>query len=90
MRNTGLEEAQAGIKTARRNINNLRHADETERADHDFASMTDGTDQLGRILEEGEIKIAMEGTWEPCRVHHEKCWAGGSTSWNQDCWEKYQ
>ena len=22
-----------------------------------------------------------------CRVHHEKCWAGGSTSWNQDCWE---
>ena len=21
-----------------------------------------------------------------CRVHHEKCWAGRSTSWNQDCW----
>ena len=29
MRNTGLEEAQAGIKTAGRNINNLRHADDT-------------------------------------------------------------
>ena len=29
MRNTGLEEAQAGIKTARRNLNNLRHADDT-------------------------------------------------------------
>ena len=29
MRNAGLEEAQAGIKTARRNINNLRHADDT-------------------------------------------------------------
>ena len=29
MRNTGLEEAQAGIKTARRNINNLRYADAT-------------------------------------------------------------
>ena len=29
MRNTGLEEAQAGIKIARRNINNLRYADET-------------------------------------------------------------
>ena len=29
MRNTGLEEAQAGIKTAGRNINNLRYADET-------------------------------------------------------------
>ena len=29
MRNTGLEEAQAGIKIARRNINNLRCADDT-------------------------------------------------------------
>ena len=29
MRNTGLDETQAGIKTARRNINNLRHADDT-------------------------------------------------------------
>ena len=29
MRNTGLEEAQAGIKTARRNINNLRYTDDT-------------------------------------------------------------
>ena len=25
-----------------------------------------------------------------CTVHHEKCWAGRSTSWNQDCWKKYQ
>ena len=29
MRNSGLEEAQAGIKTGRRNINNLRQADDT-------------------------------------------------------------
>ena len=29
MRNTGLEEEQAGIKIARRNINNLRYADDT-------------------------------------------------------------
>ena len=29
MRNTGLEEAQAGIKIARRNTNNLRYADDT-------------------------------------------------------------
>ena len=29
MRNAGLEEAQVGIKTARRNINNLRYADDT-------------------------------------------------------------
>ena len=29
MRNTGLEESQAGIKIARKNINNLRYADDT-------------------------------------------------------------
>ena len=29
MRNAGLDEVQAGIKTARRNINNLRYADDT-------------------------------------------------------------
>ena len=29
MRNTGLEEAQAGIRIARRNINNIRYADDT-------------------------------------------------------------
>ena len=29
MRNTGLDEAQAGVKTAGRNINNLRYADDT-------------------------------------------------------------
>ena len=29
MRNAGLEEAQAGIKIARRNVNNLRDADDT-------------------------------------------------------------
>ena len=29
MRNTGLKEAQAGVKTVRRNINNLRYADDT-------------------------------------------------------------
>ena len=29
MRNTGLDEAQAGIKTAGRNINNFRYADDT-------------------------------------------------------------
>ena len=23
-------------------------------------------------------------------IHHEKCWTGRNTSWNQDCWEKYQ
>ena len=34
MRNAGLEEAQAGIKIARRNINNLRYADTTVTAEN--------------------------------------------------------
>ena len=39
MRNSGLEEAQAGIKTARRNINNLRYAD-------DITLMADSEEEL--------------------------------------------
>ena len=35
--------------------------------------------------------VAKSWTWlSNWRVHHEKCWAGRSTSWNQDCLEKYQ
>ena len=30
------------------------------------------------------------GVTGKCRVHHEKRWTGRNTSWNQDCWEKYQ
>ena len=43
MRNTGLEEAQAGIKIARRNINNLRYAD-------DFTLMEESEEQLKSLL----------------------------------------
>ena len=43
MRNAGLEEAQAGIKIARRNINNLRYADDT-------TFMTDSEDELKSLL----------------------------------------
>ena len=42
MRNTGLDEAQAGIKTAGRNINNLRYADDT-------ALMAESEEELKRI-----------------------------------------
>ena len=35
MRNAGLDEAQAGIKIARRNINNLRYADDTLMAERE-------------------------------------------------------
>ena len=43
MRNTGLEEAQAGIKIARRNINNLRYAD-------DSTLMAESEEQLKSLL----------------------------------------
>ena len=43
MRNAGLDEAQAGIKIARRNINNLRYADDT-------ALMADSEEELKSLL----------------------------------------
>ena len=35
-------------------------------------------------------RFTIWATREACRVHHAKCHTGWSTSWNQDCWEKYQ
>ena len=49
MRNTGLEEAQAGIKISRRNINNLRYADDT-------TLMTESEEKLKNLL----IKVKEE------------------------------
>ena len=43
MRNAGLDEAQAGIKTARRNINNLRYANDT-------TVMVESKDELKSLL----------------------------------------
>ena len=43
MRNTGLEDAQAGIKIAGRNINNLRYADDT-------TLMAEGEEELKNFL----------------------------------------
>ena len=47
IRNPGLEEAQAGIKIARRNINNLRYADDT-------TFMAESKDELKRPLDKSE------------------------------------
>ena len=54
MRNAGLEEAQAGIKIARRNLNNLRHADDT-------ILMAESEEELKSLLmkvKEGSKKLA--------------------------------
>ena len=51
MRNAGLDEVQAGIKIARRNINNLRHADDTTpMAEREEELMS----LLMKVKEEGE------------------------------------
>ena len=52
MRNAGLEEAQAGIKIAGRNINNLRYADDTN-------LMAESEELLMKMKEESE-KVALK------------------------------
>ena len=56
MRNTGLEEAQAGIKIAKRNINNLRYADDT-------TLMAQSEEELKSLLmkvKEGSEKVGLK------------------------------
>ena len=62
MRNAGLEEAQAGIKTAGRNINNLRYADDT-------TLMAESEEELKSLLmkvkeksEEAGLKLNVQKT----------------------------
>ena len=52
MRNTGLKEAQAGIKIAGRNINNLRYADDT-------TLMVESEEELKSLYDESE-----RGEWK--------------------------
>ena len=65
MRNTGLEEAQAGIKTAGRNINNLRYAEDTI---HIAKSEEELKSLLMKVKEESEkvglkLNIQKLGSW---------------------------
>ena len=64
MRNAGLEEAQAGIKTARRNTNNLRYADHT-------TLMAESEEELKSLLmkEESE-KVGLKSTFRKLRSWH--------------------
>ena len=61
MRNAGLEEAQAGIKIAGRNINNLRHADDTTL----MAEREELKSLLMKVKEESEkvgLKLSIQKT----------------------------
>ena len=74
MRNTGLEEAQAGIKTAGRHINNLRYADDTtllaereEELKSLLMKVKEESEKVGLKLNIQKTKIMASGTvtsWE--------------------------
>ena len=76
MRNTGLEEAQAGIKIAGRNINNLRYADDT-------TLMAESEDELKSLLmkiKEGSEKAGLKFNIEKSKIMA----SGPITSWQID------
>ena len=76
MRNAGLEEAQAGIKIARRNINNLRYADDT-------TLMAESEEELKSLLM--KVKEESEKVGLKFNIQKTKIIASGPiTSWEMD------
>ena len=76
MRNAGLEEAQAGIKTARRNINNLRYVDDT-------TLMAESEEELKSLLM--KVKEQSEKVGLKLNIQKTKIMASGPiTSWKTD------
>ena len=76
MRNTGLEEAQAGIRIAGRNINNLRYADDT-------TLMTESEEELKSLLM--KVKEESEKVGLELNIQKTKIMASGLiTSWQID------
>ena len=76
MRNAGLEETQAGIKTARRNINNLRYADDT-------TLMAESEEELKSLLM--KVKKEIEKVGLKLNIQKTKNMASGPiTSWQID------
>ena len=76
MRNAGLEEAQAGIETARRNINNLRYADDT-------TLMAESEEELKSLLM--KVKVESEKVGFKLNIQKTKIIASGpTTSWEID------
>ena len=78
MRNAGLEEAQAGIKIARRNINNLRYADDT-------TFMAESEEELKSLLMKVKEKSEKVGLKLKLNIQKTKIMAFGPiTSWEID------
>ena len=64
MRNTGMDEAQAGIKIARRNINNLRYADDT-------TLMAESEEELKSLL---KVKVESEKVGLKLNIQKLRSW----------------
>ena len=76
MRNAGLEETQAGIKIAGRNINHLRYADDT-------TLMAESEEELKSLLMKGKVKSEKVGL--KLNIQKTKIMASGPiTSWEID------
>ena len=76
MRNAGLDEAQAGIKIARRNINNLRYVDNT-------TLMAEGKEELNSLLM--KVKEESEKVFLKLYIQKTKIMTSGPiTSWQID------
>ena len=83
MRNAGLEEAQAGIKIAGRNINNLRYADDTtlmaeseEELKNLLKKVKEENEKVGLKLNIQQMKIMASGpitSWEIAGKHWKQC-----------------
>ena len=81
MRNTGLEETQAGIKNARRNINNLRYAGDTTR----MAESEEELKSLSMKVKEESEKVSLK-----LNIQKTKIMASGPiTLWEIE-WEKWK
>ena len=83
MRNAGLDEAQAGLKIVRRNINNLRYADDTPPAPHNpsMAESKELRSLLMKVKEESEkvgLKLSIQKT---------KIMASGPISFMTNRWD---
>ena len=61
MRNAGLDEAQAGVKIARRNINNLRYADDTTLMAESEEEVKEESEKVGLKLNIQKTKIMASG-----------------------------
>ena len=75
MRNAGLDEAQAGIKITRRNINNLRYADATTL----MAEREEVKSLLVKVKEESE-KVGLKLNIQKTKIMA----SGPTTSWQRD------